>query len=192
MKLRPGFTLVELLVAIAVIAVLATITFLLGSRMIERANLVVDIGKMRNINSGILARACENNGIAYSRKEVGNSSYRAWDDSLSLCKVLEEYLPGEDAWLSPVSTGFQERNKNSYAWSRAANVTENRIDTVDNPQNTITIWNSYCYTLPSVRNVPDGGTNGGPRTAPRQYWSKPWKRGTAVNWFYLDGHVETR
>ncbi|MCB1133143.1 MAG: type II secretion system protein, partial [Verrucomicrobiae bacterium] len=120
MKLRPGFTLVELLVAIAVIAVLATITFLLGSRMIERANHVVDIGKMRNINSGILARACENNGIAYSRKEVGNSSYRAWDDSLSLCKVLEEYLPGEDAWLSPVSTGFQERNKNSYAWSRAA------------------------------------------------------------------------
>jgi prepilin-type N-terminal cleavage/methylation domain-containing protein/prepilin-type processing-associated H-X9-DG protein len=190
---RPaGFTLTETLVVIAVIAALALVAFQLGSRIVEKANLVVDISKMRYINSSIIARAQENNGLAYSKNEVGNSSYRAWDDPLSLCQVLDEYLPGEDAWLSPVTSKFQQQNKNSYAWSRAPNVTEKRISAVDNPHNTVTLWTSYCYTLPSVYNVPDGGASGGPRTAPKQYWSKPWNRGTAVNWFYLDGHVETR
>lgn len=191
-RLLPGFTLTELLVCLSITSVLAVAIFMISSRALERARRVVDISQMRQINSAILSRAVERNGIAYTRDEVGNSSYRQWDDDLSLCQVLEEYISNEQLWICPNSTKRQQLLGNSYAWSRAKNLTETPIAALEKPENTLTLWNAFSYTLPSVRNVPDGGANGGPRVAGKQYQYRPWDRNSAVHWFYLDGHVEMR
>lgn len=185
-----GFTLAETLTVLAVIAIVSILGFQMASSSIENAKFAVDIGKMREIGSAMVARSVENNGICYSKDEVGNSMYREWKDPLSLCQVLGEYLPGETAWIGPAANKRQKGYKNSYACSVSPNLTTKNISQIASPQNTILLWNNFGYTLPSVYNVPEG-TTAGPRQAPKQYHYRPWKRGKAVNWYYLDGHVET-
>jgi prepilin-type N-terminal cleavage/methylation domain-containing protein len=186
-----GFTLTELLVVLVILAVLALIVFQVSSHTINRAKHAVDITRMRHIGSAVIARSVENNGRAYTKDEIGNSMYRAWRDPLSLCQVLDDFLPGEEAWLSPAANKRQRNVGNSYAWSVAPNLTAKTLSQIEKPQNTIVLWNNFGYTLPSVHGVPEGNT-AGPRQAPRQYHYRPWNRGRAVNWYYLDGRIETR
>lgn len=193
-----GLTLTEILVVLAVVAVLVIIGLSLGSRAIERTKHTADIMKMRQINSSILARATENNGIAYTKQETGNSVYRQWDDPMSLCQVLKDYI-SEDAWVGPGAIARHKKYKNSYAWSQAAKISydsENpgkgyHIDQIDNPGNVVTIWNNFCYTLPSGFNRPESNSVGPKAVTNKAQQFRPWKRKTASNWFYLDGHVET-
>lgn len=187
---RHGFTLTEVLVVIAIIAVVALMAFHFASRALERAKFAVDLGQMRQIGSAIIARSVENNDRCYSKDEIGNSMYREWKDPLSLCQVLDEYLPGETSWIGPAANKRQKTYQNSYAWSVAANLTTKNISQISNSNNTILLWNNFGYTLPSVYNVPEGPT-AGPRQASKQYHYRPWNGGKKVNWFYLDGHVET-
>jgi prepilin-type N-terminal cleavage/methylation domain-containing protein len=188
---RPGFTLTELLVLLVIVAVLALLIFQASSQMIERAKHAVDITRMRQIGQAVTARAFDNNGRAYTKDEIGNSMYREWRDPLSLCQVLEDFLPGRDSWISPAATTRQHKFGNSYAWSVSLNLTSKTLSQIDTPRNTLILWNNFGYTLPSVHGVPEGST-AGPRQAPRQYHYRPWKRGRAVNWYYLDGRIETR
>ncbi len=183
-------TLVEVLVVISIIAVLATFVFIFARRSIEKAKHAVDMEKMRQIGNAMVARSVENNNRCYSKDDVGNSMYREWKDPLSLCQVLCEYLPGEDAWISPAANKRQKNLKNSYAWTVSTNITGKALSQIENPQNNILLWNNFGYTLPSVYNVPEG-TTAGPRQAPKQYHHRPWNGGKAANWYYLDGHVET-
>lgn len=195
---KPGYTLVEIVIVLSVFLILATLIFQMASRAIEKARHAVDIGKMRTINSAIIARALENNGIAYTKQETGNSVYREWDDPMSLCQILSGYLAGEEAWLSPCSTSRHRKYKNSYAWSQASKISYDlnfpeksyRFNQVENPASVITIWNNFCYTLPSGYNRPESNSVG-PKPSSKNFHYRPWHRGTAVNWFYLDGHVET-
>lgn len=187
-----------MLVVFSVLAVLAVVIYQMGSRAIERARHAVDIGKMRAINSAIIARALENNGIAYTKQETGNSVYREWRDPMSLCQILNNYISGEDAWISPSSTSRHRKYKNSYAWSQGSKISFDldnptksyRFDQVTKPQSVITLWNNFGYTLPSGYNRPESNTLG-PKLASKNFHYRPWNRGTAINWFYLDGHVET-
>lgn len=185
-----GFTLTEVLVAVAIIAVIAIIGFGLASRSIERAKFAVDVSKMREIGSSMIARSVENNDRCYSKDEIGNSMYREWKDPLSLCQVIKDFLPGEGAWIGPAANKRQKIYKNSYAWSVSPNLTTKNLSQIESPRNTILLWNNFGYTLPSVYNVPEGST-AGPRQAAKQYHHRPWNRGSAVNWYYLDGHLET-
>lgn len=187
---RRGFTLTEMLVVFVIIAVVALLAFQLTSRSIEKAKFAVDLGQMRQIGSAMIARSVENNDRCYSKDEIGNSMYREWQDPLSLCQVLNEYLPGEAAWIGPAANKRQKNYKNSYAWSVSPNLTTKNLSQIASPRNTILLWNNFGYTLPSVYNVPEGST-AGPRQAPKQYHHRPWNRGRDVNWFYLDGHAET-
>lgn len=57
---RQGFTLVELLVTITIIAVLATLGFMGSKSFIKRAAAVKDVTNMRNLWSGIVLYAGEN------------------------------------------------------------------------------------------------------------------------------------
>jgi prepilin-type N-terminal cleavage/methylation domain-containing protein len=186
-----GFTLAEILVALVIFAVLALIIIQISSHTINRAKHAVDITRIRHIGSAVIARAVENNGRAYNKDEIGNSMYREWRDPLSLCQVLDEFLPGEEAWLSPAANKRHRKYGNSYAWSVSQNLTTKTLSQIEKPQNTIVLWNNFGYTLPSVYGVPEGGT-AGPRQAPRQYHYRPWNRGRSVNWYYLDGRIETR
>lgn len=196
--LATGFTLGETLTIILILSALAILIFQMASRSIERAHHAVDILKMRHIHSAIVARAMENNGIAYTKQETGNSVYRQWDDPMSLCQILSGFLSGEEAWMSPSANSRHRKYRNSYAWSQARKISfdlENpeksqRTTQIDNPATVLTVWNNFCYTLPSGFNRSE--TNSvGPKPAAANFHHRPWNRRTAVNWFYLDGHVET-
>lgn len=196
--IRRGFTLVEILVVLVIIAVLAGVGFKMGASAIEKARWVSDVGKMRIINSAIIARAVENNGIAYTKQETGNSVYREWKDPMSLCQVLSEYVNGEDAWLSPSASARHKKYKNSYAWSQAPKISFNqenpeksyRYGDIEDTSNVLTIWNNFCYTLPSGFNRPESNRVG-PKPAAKNFHYKPWNGKSQANWFYLDGHVRT-
>lgn len=182
--------MVEMLIAISIMVVLVTLIFVFSRRAMEKTKYALDLARMHQIAGAISARAMEYNGRAYTKELVGNSMYRSWDDPLSLCQLLEDYLPPEDTWLGPASLERHEKYKNSYAWSVSANITGKTVNQITNPENTIVLWNNFGYTIPSVKGVPES-TTAGPRQAPKQYHYRPWKGRTAVNWLYLDGHVET-
>lgn len=190
--------MIEILVVMSITSVLAILIFIITSSLNEKARCVVCMGKMRQIGSAIVARGMENNDVVFTRDEVGNSNYREWRDPLSLCQVLENYLSGHEVWMSPGAHKRAAAFKNSYAWTRALNLTNPdpanrpRMDLISKPQNTLLLWNAFNYTLPSIYNVPEGGSNGGPRAASSQYHHRPWMRNKAVNWLYLDLHVETK
>lgn len=195
---RAGFSMPEILVVIAIIAVISFIGFQMASRSIDKAKQVVDIGMMRTINNALLARAGENNDIAYTKQETGNSVYREWKDPMSLCQVLNDYVSGEQAWVGPGSIDRHKKYKNSYAWSQSSKISYDldnpeksyRVSQVDNPHNVLTIWNNFGYTLPSGFNRPESNTVG-PKQASKNYHYRPWDNKTAVHWYYLDGHVAT-
>lgn len=197
-QFRAGFTLTEILVVLAIVAFLGVIGFLTASRSLEKARWVVDLGKMRSINNAMLARAVENHDIAYTKQETGNSVYREWKDPMSLCQVLGDYVAGRDAWLSPSANSRHKKYANSYAWSQGSKISydlENpeksyRTGQVEDPSSVLTLWNNFGYTLPSGFNRPESNSVG-PKQASKNYHHRPWNGKTAVNWFYLDGHVRT-
>jgi type II secretory pathway pseudopilin PulG len=192
--------MVEMIVVISILAVLAIIVITGIARMIDRAKCVVDAGKLRAIHGAVASRALENNDIAYTRDEIGGGAgYRQWDDPLSLCQVLSDYLPGEDAWLSPKPTKSQRRFKNSYAWSVNTQIafTDTATPTDNNPlpgkfsripKPILLAFNSYCYTLPAGFNRYQSSALS---PAPRNYWYRPWNGGKSINRVYTDGHVES-
>lgn len=182
-----AFTLVELLVTFCIVTVLACVVFHLSSMLKEKTRRVACMGQMRQIGSAIVARGMENNDRMYTTDEIGKSSYRAWKDPLSLCQVLEDFLPGQPVWVSPGAPKRALKYQNSYAWSRSTNVTEKRMSELS--PGSVLLWNNHTFILPSVHNVPEA--KGGPKNVSAQLYYYPWKRHSANNWLYLDLHVET-
>lgn len=190
---RPGggFSLMEILVALAIIATLASIISVGVARMRDRARQAVDITKMREIGHCLFARGMARNGVMYLPEEVGFSLYRQWKDPLSLCQILEreDYLTGEDAWIGPGANERHVKYKNSYCWAINPSITA-ELTTAEKLQTKMLFWNNYPYTLPSVVNVPESPK--GPRPANAQYYYKPWAGKTKYHGFFLDGHIELR
>lgn len=186
-----GFSLMEILIAIVIVAVLASIISVGAARMRDRARQAVDITKMREIGHSLFARAMARNGVMYLPEEVGFSLYRQWKDPLSLCQILEreDYLSGEDAWIGPGANERHVKYKNSYCWAINPAITA-ELNTAEKPQTKMLFWNNYPYTLPSVVNVPESPK--GPRPANAQYYYKPWVGQTKYHGFFLDGHIELR
>ena len=77
--LRPrpqGFTLVELLVAMAIIAVLATITFTATSAAQQKANMKLAAEKLRSVGTAFVTYASDNNGaIPWEDSVVGSNDW---------------------------------------------------------------------------------------------------------------------
>lgn len=193
-----GLTMIEMLIVITIVAVVSAIAYSVCARTVEKAKWVADIGKMRTINSAIKARATENNGIAYTKQETGNSVYRQWDDPMSLCQILSDYMDANTGWLSPIATVRHKKYKNSYAWSQAAKISFDlnnpeksyRIHQLESESNVLTLFNNFGYTLPSGFNRAEVNKVG-PSQASKSFHEKPWNNKKEVNYFYLDGHVKT-
>ncbi len=84
-----GFTLVELLVVILIIAVLALLVFGLSSKMVQKAKKVASINSMRQVAVATLAYTSENNGKLNRVIDKGETS------------LLLEPIPGQgDRWVS--------------------------------------------------------------------------------------------
>lgn len=59
---RPGFTLLELLIVIVIIAALAALIMGMSRKMTEKAQRIASISSMRQVAAGTLAYTTENNG----------------------------------------------------------------------------------------------------------------------------------
>jgi prepilin-type N-terminal cleavage/methylation domain-containing protein len=88
-SLLSGFTLVELLIVIAIIAVLALLVFGLSSKMVQKARKVASINGMRQVAVGTLSYSSENNGSLNRVIFTGENT------------ILFEPIPGlGDRWVS--------------------------------------------------------------------------------------------
>ena len=70
---RPGFTLVEVLVAVVIIAILATVTFLVSRKMVNNAKAAKAIGNMREVGAMVVAHAADNSGRLPSPREYNGT-----------------------------------------------------------------------------------------------------------------------
>ncbi len=96
-----GFTLIEILVVIAIIAVMSTLTFGVMKGVSGRASSAESLGQLRQIGVGISLYTNENNGrYPYAWNPVSNTTWR---------DLLEPYMDTDDSspdnvYVSPTST----------------------------------------------------------------------------------------
>lgn len=186
-----AFSLPNILIATTVFGILSAVLVPAFQGTLDKAQEARCLGNLRSIGPGILSFAAERNGNLWTREEIGHSSYRVVDDPLGLPYLLRDYLPDQRVWLCPAGRPELTPHGNNYAWSRAANITDQPLHTVSRPSSTVLIWDNHTMTLPSVKGVPEPST-GGPRAAPAHYRRFPHGKGKRLSWLYLDGHVEIR
>jgi prepilin-type N-terminal cleavage/methylation domain-containing protein len=102
---RPGFTLVELLVSIVILAVLATLVVMISGKVRGKAKQASSMNAMRQIAQGNIGFAAENNGSINTLRWVGDPEEGgpgAWVSN-SFWGRLEPYL------FSDISTRNQKQ-----------------------------------------------------------------------------------
>jgi prepilin-type N-terminal cleavage/methylation domain-containing protein len=109
-----GFTLVEVLVVIVIIAILAAISYPLVGNYIARAKQATCMTKLRS-----LGVAMETYLQDHNRRMPDIASARPSKDSdvEVIETVLKPYLPGEDAFQCPADTKQFVKTGSSYLWN---------------------------------------------------------------------------
>lgn len=90
---RRAFTLVELLVAIAIVGILATLILLGGGAMLERGRAVKSASNMRQVTAGLLGYAADNDGRFPRLYEGGNWTTPIWTTRISEYLYRVGYTP---------------------------------------------------------------------------------------------------
>lgn len=118
---RGGFTLLEILVCIVIIAALATILFTVMNRLQRSASSAVCVSKMNTIAAGIFAYTTENNGRlptspGYKTLFVGQGPYFNRDDR-RLQSHIGEFLgsPTSNTWSTK---GSEMTFDPAFVWPR--------------------------------------------------------------------------
>ncbi len=188
-----AFSLIELLVVIAIIAILAAMLLPALARARAKTHRVVCMSNLRQMAQVYHMYTFDWQNRLPTREMLGNSSYRALRDPLGLPFYFRNYCATNEMWLCPANRKDLIVHRNNYAWSRAQNlVSENGSEAAFTKMSaTVVVWDNYTYLLPSVNGVSEAST-GGPRAVPDIYRFAPHVNYTAVNYLYLDGHVETR
>ena len=198
-----GASLVELLVFLAVTGTLAALAFAAYEGVLAKARESANIGNLRSIGVACMALAADRQGYLWSKEMIGWSSYRSYDDPLGLPQILLPYTDGDarKTWINRAGRPSLFEYGNTYAWSRSENVTGKPLAAhAHNGSKTVLVWDNHTMTLPSVYNVPEPPTTGGPRVpSPQSTWRRfPHGKGRGtplggtLGWLYLDGHVEIK
>ena len=77
---KRGFTLVELLIVIVIVAVLASLIFMFARRGIQRAHSASDITRLRNLGSALAAVVSDDGRYPLSQQQGGSWTY--WMDEI--------------------------------------------------------------------------------------------------------------
>ncbi len=192
LRARKAFTLIELLVVIAIIAILAALLIPALARAKQKAHTVQCMSNMRQIAFVYHLYSQDFATRLPNKTMLGNSSFRALMDPLSLPSYFQQYVPTNRIWMCPAGRRGLEKYKVNYAWSRAQNlVSENGSDAAfSKMSSTPGIWDNFTYTLPSTFNVPE--LVGGPKAPSAMLRYYPHAKNSKANYLYLDGHVETK
>ena len=120
---KPGFTLVELLVVVAIIIVLAALAFTLLPGMRNRAVMAADTQKLREIGVAMAAYASENhNTLPNSNDRIPGTSTdpRYNPDRWAFHEAVDRYLGPPPPRFNPRSIYNHLRRSNSPFFSKAA------------------------------------------------------------------------
>jgi Tfp pilus assembly protein PilE len=92
-----GFTIVEMLVTVAIIIVLAALAFTLSRKGMQAASTATTLGNLREIGAGVAGWMSDNNNFfppSWDNTEGRNQSY---------AQVLDPYVNGEEDYRKPDS-----------------------------------------------------------------------------------------
>lgn len=187
-----GFTLLELLVCIAVIGILASLIGTWMLRALDEGKRVKCVSNLRGIIAGSINWATERNGMLWSKKDLGYSKYRMAQDPLGPPQFLKPYVPVE-MWKCPAGRKILNDYGNHYTWTVATQFETSPIQAISEPALTLIVWDAFNFVVPSMYNVVDkyrGDDGAGPKTSSDRYY--PHAGNKKANYGYLDGHVETR
>lgn len=199
---RAGFSLVELLVAIAIVGTLAAITLPAVQAIRERARRLHCSNSLRQI--GIAMRLCADvrRGRFPSAYDTGNFSHRMApgmrtpNDPYALPEVygLEAVYvkagflaPDCGLWVCPSRSDQQRASRNTYAFSVATTLARRNPP---NQSTTLFVWDNYTFHpgLSGFRGPFTGyGIPAAQQTSPHAAFPS---RAAAYNALYLDGHVD--
>ena len=189
----PGFTLLELLVVVALMAVLAALLFPLATRAMDSSYQLKCAGNLRQMSAVYHLYAADHNNRMPSAAMLGNSSYRAFSDPLGLPSHFGPYLASNKVWMCPRGRVNLRPFQVNYAWSRAqALISESgSTSAYKSPAATTVVWDNFTYALPSVWGVAEG-VGGGPQAVTPALRFYPHAGKSKATYLALDGHVQLR
>ncbi len=114
MRARAGFTTIELLVTVALVAVLAAIAVPVGRGMVARARAASCLSNLRAIGAGLETYLAEH-GQRMPQLEAARASEN--HDVSVLETVLLPYVGGEEAFHCPADKKSFAKTGSSYAWN---------------------------------------------------------------------------
>lgn len=185
-----GFTLVELLIVMAIIAILATILFPVFASARDRARQAACSSNMKQIYLGYKMYAQDYDGKYALSAVMGGSSYRYVDDVYSLPTIMSGYIKSNDVWFCPSQKqSMKDAGMPGYWWV----INDAQLKTPDTFENgtsatNILLWENYAYKLPSTLNV-DGVNPTQWAAATEGRWCAHSGR-TNFNTLSFDGHVK--
>jgi prepilin-type N-terminal cleavage/methylation domain-containing protein len=115
---HPGFTLTELLVAIAIVATLGGIVFAIGKPMIARSRQAACLNQLRSIGTALEGHLQDHNQMLPTLA-AGRSSKT--EDVPVLDTLLKPYLENEDAFHCPQDRVEFSKSGSSYLWNSTQN-----------------------------------------------------------------------
>jgi prepilin-type N-terminal cleavage/methylation domain-containing protein/prepilin-type processing-associated H-X9-DG protein len=116
---RSGFTLLELLVVMVVIAILAAIIVPVGRRMVENGRATQCLSNLRQLGMGLSAYLAENNNTMPTLK-AGREDVK--EDVPVIDNTLDKYLPDRSAFACLADKAdLAKRTGTSYHWNVTLN-----------------------------------------------------------------------
>lgn len=109
-----GFTMVELLVVVGILAVLGGVVFAVGRPMVAKARQASCLNQLRSLGVGMQAYLQDNNQVM-PEMEAGRSSKQ--QDVPVLDTVLAPYVGNPEAFRCPQDREIFEKSGCSYLWN---------------------------------------------------------------------------
>ncbi len=115
---RRGFTLLELLIVVVIIAVLAGIAFPVGRSMLSKSREAACLGNLRSIGVGLQLYLQDNNQ-KLPTLALGRDGKTSEEPVLET--VLLPYMESGDAFECPADHGEFDKTGSSYGWNTTQN-----------------------------------------------------------------------